>query len=319
MTLWLPGRVAARASVEERAASGDERAAGGLLRRDLTAAFGPDPAQPIRLADVAASSPASRSRGADAVLRTLFATPFGPRALARYQRDAVNEEEPVYYGVSREDVERMRLLLWQVASIERRDRIGAGAGSIGGGVVAAGLGAWLRASSASTTGRGAALNQGLAYGAMGLGALGIGLGTFKLVPSSVGERIYGEFVAALDASGDARAVVARTESRLFELAADYRRQRRIALGFGIAFDVLSIGGFAALAYPKMDPFIRELIATEAAVLGLAGGLTILMSYSPTPVERMVTIWKTDPSLTRVPRLTLTPVVGLGSAGIAGTF
>jgi hypothetical protein len=320
MVLWLPARVAARASVEELAAGGDERAARQLLRRDLTAAFGPDPAQPIRLADVAASTPAPRRRGADEVLRTLFATPFGPRALAEYQRDAANEEEPVY-GIAREDVERMRLLLGQVAGIERRDRIGAGAGGIGGGTLLAGLGVWLRTTPVSTSGRGAAAYQGLSYGAMGLGALGIGLGTFKLVRPSVGEKIYDDFVAELDASGgrDAAPIVARTESRLFQLAEDYRMQRRIALGGGIAFEVLSIGGFAALVYPKMDPFYRQVIAAYAAMFGVVGGLTILTSYSPMPVERLVTIWKTDPSLTRVPRLSLTPVVGLGSAGIAGTF
>ena len=58
-------------------------------------------------------------RGAAEPLRALFAQPFGPRALAAFQSEQTQAPAPVY-GISREDSERMGLLLGQLGQQQRQ-------------------------------------------------------------------------------------------------------------------------------------------------------------------------------------------------------
>ncbi|MFT3767916.1 MAG: hypothetical protein QM820_20900 [Minicystis sp.] len=310
MVLWLPQRIAARASIEER----EVGEAGDRVLRRRTLEGMPE-ASEIRLADATPIAPSPSMRSADDVLRKLFAAPFGPRALAAYEADAARTPAPVY-GVSHEDAERMSLLLAQVADIDKGERrvggavlLALGAASVGGGIGALALGP-----------RGTA-NQVPSYMLIGTGGLSLTFGGLKLFRLSDGERLHEDFVRAMAAASPAGAakVVADTERRLFELAGDYRRDRRILRGVGITAAALSTVGLVVSAVPGTGIQDRGQFAIASGGAAIVGVVGIVQSFVPTPIERMADLWSTDPSLTRVPRVSLAPFVGPGALGLRGTF
>ncbi|APR85937.1 Hypothetical protein A7982_11286 [Minicystis rosea] len=311
MDLWIPARVAERASIEERDA-GD---LGGARVRERRTLEGLSAEGPIRLADAKLVPPSPSMRSANDVLRNLFAAPFGPRAMAAYQVEASKTSEQVY-GVSHEDVERMRLLLAQVADIGKGERHLIAAVGLTAGVASVGF-------SIDSFVLGARSHDPWRYvdGALQMtGAVAsLTFGGVALFHRSYGEHLHASFVNCMATSSDPAKVVAATERRLFELANTNFRLRRVLRGVGIA--AVSFGGFgltAALLPGGKSENRRSLIYASAEV-AIAGAFAIAYGFIPTPVERMANLWSTDPAITRIPRFSLAPTIGAGTFGLQGTF
>jgi hypothetical protein len=304
--LLLPARLAARVSVEEREIT---EQGSRVLRR---AAFEGLPAEPRRLAFAPGAPLLADARGPGDALRLLFAAPFGPRAMAAYQADAAREEAPVY-GVSRDDAERMRLLLTQVAQIERAERYIIGAGALAAGTFSLGAGIGGRAHGDPT--------PAADYGNIAIGALSLGLGGLTLFLPSSGERLLDDFTRSLSSAGptDTARLVAGTERRLFDLARRHRTRRWISLGFGIAIASFSAFGLVAEAATPNRQAVTPAVTATFVTGALGGGLLMANGLVPSAVERMTDLWSADPSLTRLPRLTLAPLAGGASLGLGGVF
>lgn len=115
-TLYVPSRVIEKASFDEHEATdGDSR----IVHR--FSATAPSDGSVLRLAEPSNDAKTVAARGPNEALRMLFGAPFGPNAMARAVAEAPKEEE-ASFGVSREDVERMRLLLWNIGDMKRFER-----------------------------------------------------------------------------------------------------------------------------------------------------------------------------------------------------
>jgi hypothetical protein len=237
----------------------------------------------------------SVARGPGDTFQLLFAQPFGPEALSRYRARPSNHAR--VFGVSNQDVQRMNLVLDQIARSERGRRIAEGAGSIGFGALLAGAGIGVlhvdsdyskREKTEARVAGGVLLGLGALFTAGGVGAL--------FIPTS-GERAAEEFRLVIDAGGDPARAFAAADERLRELAKK-RRAERYAEGF--------IGGLVVLASTT------GLIWTEIAAddndarmaprlgwgAGIVGGALMIgdAALMQTPIDSLTKIWRDDPSL-----------------------
>lgn len=316
MTLYLPRRVAEHGAVEERRVEGTGLADRPTRRVALDASPEGEPLRFAAAPKLPEGAQATAGRGPDDVLRRLFAAPFGPRAMSSYLIQLPEEAAPVF-GVSREETDRMRLLLGQVAEIEGGQRRLRGVTGIAGGGVIAGAGVVAFAVDPK-----ASINQAVGGTLFVVGGASIGLGLYNLHRSTPGERLREDFVRGLAVTDDPGRLVAATEARLFAMADDYRRGRRIGLGLSIAVLVLGTGGLVMSAIPGVIPEEqRNSFQVEFATFSLVGSLYLADSLFPTPIERLAEVWRTDPGRERVslPRLSLAPMIGPRGLGVAGTF
>ena len=136
VTVHLPERWATRAAVEER----DPSSSHVVNRFALDV---PRAEPKVLLAELLASPPAGAARGASDVFRMLFAVPFGPRAMGEAVVEANKEDAAAVYGVSEDEVERMRILLAQAAGSADGRRITLGVGFLSFGAVLGSAGGWL--------------------------------------------------------------------------------------------------------------------------------------------------------------------------------
>ncbi len=311
LTLHLPQRLAESVVVEESEVDTQQT----RIARTYEFAHLSN-TEPLLLAEATPSSPSpllASARGPDESLRLLFAAPFGPRAMAAYKLE--KREEPIY-GVSLEDVDRMRLLLAQVSRAERDGRWARGGVIVGlGGILLAGdLGMRLAypAEHAARTGTSSLI----------WGSLNVGLGLTTILAPREGENLYPKFVRNLNAAGLAGAahVVARTELELFDLARWWRGYR---LGSGIAGGGVFALSMGMLVATSSDENVRELISlrTMNALNACTGLFYVGMGLIPTPVERMAELWRNDPGRLQLemPSFSITPTIGLGHIGVHGTF
>lgn len=305
-TLKIPAQWAARASVEEREPS---EAASRVLRRYALDAVPPD--EPIRLAALTPAPPSGETRGVNDVLRLLFAAPFGARAMAAYQAKTPKASETVY-GVSQDDAERMRQLLSHAADVDRSDRTMTNSIRLVGGSLE--LAASLIALGRGTADEGGpggmpSLYKGLTYGMVGAGVVTVGLGAYgMLIHRSPGEKLHDEFVSGLaGSSADLPGLVARTEERLYQLADEYRLDRKLSAGFGIGLTAICAAGVVAnefLPWRGQERYFVRVGFTTFTVLTAAFSTYLLF---PSPMERIADLWANDPGLTRLPRLSIAPI------------
>jgi hypothetical protein len=262
------------------------------------------------------------ARGPAEIFQKLFARPFGPRALAEYVAQ-VRAAPPQVFGVSREDAERMDLLLGQIASAERGQRLLSGSGFVGAGAFAAAVGGSILYFGGRLDGesRASANAWGGAY--LGLGALSLALGAYTLAEPWSGEQAALDYHAALGNGMDYASAFAAAEARLRTLAARESRQHWLQRGLG-AF--LFVGSAAALAYNEAtatSPTDRLVGRAFGGAGVLLGGAVVAASYLiKSPIERLTSIWDRDPGMLNL-RPTITPTVAptLGGAtfGLTGRF
>jgi hypothetical protein len=271
LTLRLPSSLSRGATAEVRRPSTASADVPRRLRYDLVAG---DESSTLRLAAASPETPPARARGPNEMLRQLFASPFGPRALAEYRAAEPTRKAPVY-GVAHDDLERMRLLLRQAAEGERDRRLVDGVLVLGLGSLAAAQGAL------SLRDDGAVFSKPGAYAMLGLGGVGGALGIYRLLTPYDSENVGRSFDAAMDRPGTDQAhVAAATERHLLALAAELR-VRRLELGaVGLGFTAVNALALTRDDFSDASPARRELWRSVNAAGAVLGGAMALGALAP---------------------------------------
>lgn len=305
MALRLPPGMARGLEVERPGAAGSAHARLGEVAPGASlelASFTPSPAPPA-------------SRGVQDQLRQLFATPFGPQALATFEQ-ARSASPPPLYGISLADRERMRQLVETFSAVEldrRRTQT-----ILFGATLATSLGSGaLLISQGSREGR----VQGFAT--LGVGLLFNGVDFLQQLRREDPKDLLEEFRASnADPSADPGQTVARVDLRLNRFLAQERQVRRQLATVGwlsIGMSALVLGVAEASRFSGFDR--RQVMETEIAALLMAvTGTSYLLraEYTESATEHLVRQWNTDPDMQRLPRLSVVPssrgaVLTLGGA------
>jgi hypothetical protein len=255
----------------------------------------PEPPALVTLAALQDISANSASRGPDETFHTLFAEPFGANAVSSYVA-ARRDNPPAVYGVSREDAERMALVLDQIARSERNKRLSSGIGGIGFGAIMGGAGVALLRVDPKLSHADRTEDRVIGGTLLGLGGALVLTGAGSLFLSSDGERTAAGFQRQSRA-GDTSQAFAEADKRLQELVAK-RRAERVA---GVVF------GAAAVAGCTTGLVVSELGADTASErqnralgwgAGIVGGGMLIGSalFMESASETLAKIWKEDPSL-----------------------
>jgi len=247
----------------------------------------------LALSDLPSREVTTVTRGPDELFRRMFSRPFGPLALAKYETDRAAAPAPVF-GISRDDVLRMRLLLDQVDDEDREVRR-------------------LEAASTATTG-GFFIGQGAIerdpYGVTAGIAL-VALGAYRYWSSSRAVHLRADFLAQLERHDDPALVVAKIDARLHTLAGEARHKRHVAIALSFV-DLAIAGTLFAIdrgdhhVWSSRDDSFATLIG-GAAVLGAA---ELYMTAGQSPIERTARSWDDNLSLGNVP---------VRAVGLGGTF
>jgi hypothetical protein len=277
--------------------------AGSLGKSELFAL--PEPQGLITLAALQPVQATSAVRGPDETFQTLFAQPFGPRALAGYVAAQVRKPPPVF-GVSQQDMQRMELVLDQISSMERNRRLTESIGSMGFGLLIGGAGIGVLhvdPDLSSSDKREARIMGGVLLGLGGLFTIG---GAGSLLHRSTGEQAAEDFRRVTRAGGDTTQAFAAADKRLLELE-EQRRAERWAQGI--------IGGIVMVGTTTGFIWSEASAPSGAGRMGprlgwgggfLAGGMMLGDAiFSQQPSESLTRIWRDDPSLIQYqPSLTL---------------
>jgi hypothetical protein len=310
LNLHLPVALVGRMDVERLTADG---AAAGTVEARFAL---PDSAgKAVHLSEVLADVPPIGTRGAQEIFRGLFVRPFGARALAAYQAQKAHEPEPVF-GISREDSERMGLLLEQLGAAERQQRLSAATVSFG---MAAVYGTYF-----GLAAREHALSRGEKGSFLGAGILltgtSLGLGLYKLGHVQERERIYERFRADMTRpDADTARVAAAIETRLQEIQAEERHRRKVRLIAGYLVTGLCSGLIVLNETNAQSQDSR--ILERGFLLAVAGTVlatTLKEQFSTSPTDKFIELWQRDPGH-RMLNLSLAPVAGGGLFSLSGSF
>ena len=304
LTLRLP---AASVSADERDAHG------AVQRRELPGSGAGAPAT-AALGDLQLAVTPPARRAADEPFRALFARPFGPAALARYDAERAAQPPPVF-GIARDDATRLTQLLDEVdAAQAQQRRVNAGysfaAGAFEFGLAAlADLGPGSRRD--QLVGRGLIVGVGVGFGV---------LGTIELLRRPESEQLRASLISGLASGRDPARVVADLDDRLHAAAREARTLRIRKRWAGAIMLALAAGAYAtdrALDHRLSDGnrILDPLLASCAAI----GSIRFLDSFSDTPIERTTRLWDHEPSLAGVPRFAVTPITGGAAVSLTGRF
>jgi hypothetical protein len=256
----------------------------------------PDASDTVTLAALTDVTPASAVRGPDETFKPLFAKPFGPGALASYVATRKDQPPPVY-GVSKEDTQRMDLVLDQMATFERGRRYAESLGAIGFGVLITGAGIGVLHLDPDLTASEKTEARILGGALLGLGGLFTLGGAGALFARNPGEEAADEFRAILRAGGDPARAFAVADERLREIAKARRAERYAAGFFGSLFFLGSTTGFvwSEIAADEGDSRMGPRLGWGAGALG---GLLMIADAAlmDTPTDSLTRIWRDDPSL-----------------------
>lgn len=268
----------------------------------------PEPPQTVTLAALTEVMPDKATRGPDETFHLLFAQPFGAHAFTAYvaRRGA---SPPVVYGVSKEDLTRMQLVLDQVAVGERSKRLRDSLGGFGAGGLAVGAGIGVLHVGDDATSKERREAHWLGGGLLGLGALFLVGGTVPLFTKSRGEANAMAFRRAIAAGGDPGQAFAAADKTLQELAEERHAER---LAQGVVGSLLMLGTATGFVWGELaDTGSRRM----ARRLGwgstfVSGGLMLGEAiWEETPSDTLTRIWRDDPSLNQyqtVPSVQLSP-------------
>jgi hypothetical protein len=259
----------------------------------------------VTLAALSEVSPRSSSRGPDETFRTLFTTPFGPRAVDSYVAQRRARPAPVY-GVSQQDTARMKLVLRQLASAERGRRVNESIGGIGAGVLLTGAGIGVLHLDDDLSSGERTEARILGGSLLGLGGLFVLGSTGSLLSTTDGESAARDFELVVRAGGDPAQAFAAADKSIQELS---RKRRAERLGQGIFGSIVILGsatGFiwSELAAEEGDPRMGRRLGWGSGVVAgsMMLGDALLME---TPAEALAKIWRDDPSINQYrPALTL---------------
>jgi hypothetical protein len=256
----------------------------------------PEGAELVTLAALAEVQPQSTGRGPDETFQTLFAEPFGPLALASYVTGRAKQPPPVY-GVSKEDAQRMALVLDELARSERGKRVSESIGGIGFGALLTGAGVGVLHIDPDLPSDEKTEARILGGSLLGLGGLFILGGTGAMLAPGKGERAASEFRGTIRAGGDPSRAFAVADKHIQELARA-RRQERFAGAFigsltmlGCATGFIVSEALADGSRGRMGPRLGWSGGFLAGGLMLGDALLIEQ-----PADILTKIWRDDPSL-----------------------
>jgi hypothetical protein len=238
--------------------------------------------------------------------------------VASYQASQALRPAPVY-GVSKEDLERMGLLLDGLARSERGRRMNEALGGIGFGALLTGAGIGVLQvdpDDSRAEKRDARITGGVLLGLGGLFVIG---GTGALITSTQGERTAVEFHRAVRAGQDPGRAFADADRNLTELI-EQRHSERIAAGvFGT---LIILGSGTGLVWGEVASGGEgdRMAARLGWGAGLVGGGLLIGEalLTQTPVDTVTKLWRDDPSL-----IQYQPTLGVTEdgayLGLVGTF
>jgi hypothetical protein len=291
LALRVPEAWARGAVVERTRGSGEPT--GSASPRLYTV---PDAPETVTLAVLQNLNARSAARGPEETFQALFARPFGPVALANYAKERA-AQPPRVYGVSREDAQRMDLVLDQLSRTERGRRITEAMGGIGFGLLMAGAGGAVLATDTEVSSLGETEAKVLGGSLLGLGGLFVLGGVGSLFDTTTGERAAAEFRRVIDAGGDPAQAFAVANEHIEKLSKQ-RQMERYAEGF--VGGLVVIGSTTGLVWSEVasngegDRTVPRL-GWSAGIMG--GALMIGDAVlTETPVDTLTRIWRDDPSL-----------------------
>jgi hypothetical protein len=310
LDLRLPAALAGHAEVERLTADG---AAAGTVEARFKVPDAGD--KPVVLAQLAPEAPQTGPRGAQEIFRGLFVRPFGPRALAAYREERAREPEPVF-GISREDTERMGLLLEQLEAAERQQRLSAATISFGmAAVYGTYFGLAAREHALASNEKGSFLATGII-----LTSVSLGLGLYRLGHIPERERAYERFRADMSRpDADQARVAAAIETRLQEIQDEERHYRKLRLVAGYLATGLGIGLVALNETKSQSQDSR--ILERGFILALTGtmlALTLKEQFSTSATDKFIELWRKDPRH-RPLDLSVAPLAGGGMCALSGSF
>ncbi len=282
---WAEGAVVERASAH--AGSGLEV----LARYAL-----PAPPTVITLASLEAAHHQSAPRGPAETFRTLFAQPFGPAAVRRFIQ-ALSHEPPPVYGVSKQDILRMQLVLDELARVERGRRLSEGVGATGFGALLVVGGASVLHAASDAPRSEQRKDYWLGGSLLTLGSLMVVGGSGSLLAPTEGEQAAVEFRKAVTSGEDTAQAFARADRRIQQMIADRASERVAGVVVGSVLLGLTTLG---LVYDELQPAsanqrLRDRMSWGASLVG--GGLLLTDSLlADTPSETLTHIWRDDPSI-----------------------
>ncbi len=312
LDLRLPARLAGHMEVDRLSADG---AATGSVEARYRVPPPGDSEKAVSLAQLAAEPAEAGPRGAQEIFRGLFVRPFGPRALLAYREERAHAPEPVF-GISREDTERMGLLLEQLEVTERQQRVSAATISFGmAAVYGTYFGLAAREQSLTRGEKTSFLTSGIL-----LTGLSLGIGVLRLSYVPERERIYQRFRAdmARPAADQAR-VAAAIETRLQEIQEEERHARKLKLVVGYLFTGLA-SGLLVLNEENTQSQDSRILQRGfiLAVTGTVLAMTLREQFTTNPTDNFIELWRKDPRH-RPLDLSLAPVRGGGMFALSGSF
>jgi hypothetical protein len=210
------------------------------------------------------------------------------------------------YGVSKEDIQRMAMVIDVLAASERDKRIGQGLGGIAFGTLFGGVGLGALLSDSETSSSDKTKTRVVGAALLGFGGAAVIGSTIDLLNPGTGEEAAAEFHRVLDSGGDPSLAFAVADKRVRELIAEREAERLTT----------TIAGSIALVGCGVGLTLSELAADEGESrtgprLGWGAGtlLGFLMlgnaQLGEKPADAVAKIWRDDPGVNRFqPSLTL---------------
>jgi len=245
---------------------------------------------PIVLAALTRKIPELGARG-DRLFGTIFESPYGPLAYAKFMQEMATAPEPVY-GLNDADLARMDHYLAALAGQDRTQRTGLS--EIGIGALGAGLTTGLLLDRETRQHYPTAI---ITMGAISLGAVGAGL--YYSLTKSPGEQALDSFrMERASLRNNSAQLFVKTESWLDRVAAQERARRQtyfwVFEGLGLSLATLATIGAVAPDKATSNPYMLPamLYAESAFLMGMGAFLVT----QPTPTERMLNLYHDDPGL-----------------------
>ncbi|MFT3926281.1 MAG: hypothetical protein QM778_27295 [Myxococcales bacterium] len=267
---------------------------------------------PVQLASLVAAPPQVVARG-QRLFGELFALPYGPVALGKFEQATDDLQAKPVYGVTSDDLTRMGHYLEEFAYYGRTRRTRTATLLFGYSALAL-----VPAVAAAATCEGEICKGDVGVFALmgGLSASFMAGGLTAALRSSHGERALVSFRAEVTRGPvqGARAF-AETDALLERMATRERRRRYTALFFlqGTALVMLA-GGIVdarALAHSYDPPGGPQLALTMFAGSGLMSALGFIVGLTKSPAERMLKLYRDDPKI----QWSMSPSLSTTAAGL----
>jgi hypothetical protein len=275
----------------------------------------PEPPGTVTLALLQEHATPSTGRGPDETFQNLFVEPFGPEALDRYQANERLKPKPVY-GVSKQDTQRMQLVLEQLYVADRGRRYADAVGGLGFGALLVGAGVGVLQVDPNEPSSDKTEARILGGSLIGLGSLSLVGSTISFFVPSRGEKVALEFRQTIESGGDAAQAFADADRRIREIV-EKRRQERI--GGAVVGGVIMLASATGLIWSEVaaDPGDDRLGPRLGWSASFVAG-TMIVGESllvETPADSLSKIWRDDPSLTQYRSAQrFRPAIALGREG-----